>query len=181
MDRADRFCPKCEKSRARVAEMERRNISVHREALMEVTQLRDKLTKRLEMDVLDQAIEEQFSDGNEFFEPIMHLDEDLREILIDILNEKIRCILSLDMSKIAGGRIFGLKLDSADNKKLESKIAQLEDELENMKCKVGNIEDSKDGVESELLKYKHQLEMYQQKFEKQQAASLEAQDRYVVT
>ena len=54
-DRADKFCPKCEKSRAKVTAVEKKNREVHTDALKEVVALRDKLTQRQNMDILDEV------------------------------------------------------------------------------------------------------------------------------
>lgn len=58
-----------------------------------------------ELDVID----------NELFEPLNTLDAELREICIDVVNEKVRRILSVDPSKFKGGKLpFGLRPDKLD-------------------------------------------------------------------
>lgn len=85
---------------------------------------------------------------NELFEPLDTLDEDMREMCIDMINEKVRRILSVDPSKFKGGKLpFGLRADK-DDSGLTLRIAQLEAELEQSKADLANSQEEN----RELLK-----------------------------
>eukprot|EP00930_Biecheleria_cincta_P037335 TRINITY_DN25606_c0_g2_i1.p1 TRINITY_DN25606_c0_g2~~TRINITY_DN25606_c0_g2_i1.p1 ORF type:complete len:1219 (-),score=344.00 TRINITY_DN25606_c0_g2_i1:511-4167(-) len=57
------------------------------------------------------ADQEQLEEmDHELFEPLDQFDDDLKDLMIDAINEKVRRILSLDPSKYKNGRLpFGLK------------------------------------------------------------------------
>jgi len=79
---------------------------------------------------------------NEMFEPLLTLDEDMREICIDIVNEKVRRILSVDPSKFKGGKLpFGLRPDTLDPD--TNRVLQLEAELEQVKSDHEDLQEEK--------------------------------------
>ena len=138
--------------------------------------LRDKVAKRMDMDEVDRALEEQFFDGMEFYEPINHFEKEQRELILDVVNEKIRCILSMDPSKL-GGKIFGLNIGGGGDDKLEGKASELMEQVNVLKNKYAEIEGHKAALLEELEKYKLKLQQYEFKFEKQLAETQKAKDR----
>lgn len=69
---------------------------------------------------------------HELFEPLTTLDKDMQEICIDIVNEKVRRILSVDPTKFKGGKLpFGLRADK-DDSGVRDKLQKLEGEFEQL-------------------------------------------------
>jgi len=63
---------------------------------------------------------------NELYEPLNSFDDDTKEMMIDVVNEKVRRILSLDPAKFVNGKLpFGLRPDT-DDKEEQQKIVDLE-------------------------------------------------------
>ncbi|CAE7688685.1 eryA [Symbiodinium pilosum] len=75
---------------------------------------------------------------NEIFEPLNQFDDDLKDLMIDCITEKVRRILSLDPSKYKNGRLpFGLKPDKGiafgDDEDLEAELERLREQNERLK------------------------------------------------
>jgi len=90
-------------------------------------------------ETLELTLEEKEIDAldHELFEPLDAFDDDMKELLIDCVNEKVRRILTLDPSKFKDGRLpFGLRpetlgLDSSGRiRELMEEIERLKDLLE---------------------------------------------------
>merc|ERR1719247_2472984 len=76
------------------------------------------------------------------FEPLSTLDDEMKEICIDIVNEKVRRILSVDPSKFKGGKLpFGLRPDTLDPD--TNRVLQLEAELEQVKSDHEDLQEEK--------------------------------------
>eukprot|EP00931_Biecheleriopsis_adriatica_P100846 TRINITY_DN76087_c0_g1_i1.p1 TRINITY_DN76087_c0_g1~~TRINITY_DN76087_c0_g1_i1.p1 ORF type:complete len:1146 (+),score=320.18 TRINITY_DN76087_c0_g1_i1:117-3554(+) len=63
-------------------------------------------------DTLDMVADQDQLDemDNELFEPLSQFDPDVQDLMVDVITEKVRRILSLDPSKYKNGRLpFGLK------------------------------------------------------------------------
>lgn len=86
---------------------------------------------------------------NELFEPLNTLDDELREMCIDIVNEKVRAILSVDPSKFKGGKLpFGLRPDNGGD--AGQRILQLEGELEQQKTEYLDLKEANTDLTAQL-------------------------------
>mmetsp|Transcript_72346 Transcript_72346/g.169409 ORF Transcript_72346/g.169409 Transcript_72346/m.169409 type:complete len:1107 (-) Transcript_72346:125-3445(-) len=75
---------------------------------------------------------------NEIFEPLNQFDDDLKDLMIDCITEKVRRILSLDPSKYKNGRLpFGLKphkgIAFGDDVDLEEELQKLREMYDSLK------------------------------------------------
>lgn len=74
---------------------------------------------------------------HEIFEPLNTFDGDMREIMIDTVNEKVRRILTLNASKFKNGKLpFGLKSMPGEGVAGENNIDNLLDELDRMRAEL---------------------------------------------
>lgn len=82
---------------------------------------------------------------NELYEPLHFFDEDQRDVMIDVINDKVRRILRMDPSKWKHGKLpFGLRdetvrqyveqMGGGPDEDLEETVANLKDELEMLKA-----------------------------------------------
>lgn len=91
---------------------------------------------------------------NELFEPLHCIQMSMREVLIDIVNEKVRRILSLDPTKFKNGRLpYGLRpyKNGAKPEQPSGGPKSIED-----------LQDEYDRLKEEYDKLQHQLEMSHQ-------------------
>jgi hypothetical protein len=100
-----------------------------------------------ELDVID----------NEMFEPLNTLDDEMREICIDIVNEKVRRILAVDPSKFKGGKLpFGLRADTLGDD--AQRLIKLEGELDQIKIDLRDMTDDRDSLRQQLEAAKRGIE-----------------------
>eukprot|EP00933_Yihiella_yeosuensis_P016737 TRINITY_DN14184_c0_g1_i1.p1 TRINITY_DN14184_c0_g1~~TRINITY_DN14184_c0_g1_i1.p1 ORF type:complete len:1300 (+),score=351.95 TRINITY_DN14184_c0_g1_i1:140-4039(+) len=87
---------------------------------------------------------------HELFEPLDQFDEDMKDLMIDCINEKVRRILSLDPSKYKNGKLpFGLKPYKGTITPHDDSQA-LEDELNDLKERYETLKEEKMRLESQL-------------------------------
>merc|ERR1719506_61491 len=103
--------------------------------------------------------EEMESMDNELFEPLAAFDEDMTEMLIDIVNYKLRPILLLDPEKFQDGRLpYGLRPNKGDDgevARLQEENAQLkhdkaakEEEINRLKAIIASLRKSLKALET---------------------------------
>merc|ERR1719262_205688 len=87
---------------------------------------------------------------NEMFEPLATLDDEMKEICIDIVNEKVRRILSIDPTKFKGGKLpFGLRPDKLDPDTYQ-RVLQLEGELDILKQEHNELKEAHEDLKTQL-------------------------------
>merc|ERR1719281_2424982 len=112
----------------------------------------DNIPYNMDKDALEQM-------DNEIFEPLNSFDPDMREMMIDAVNEKVRRILYLDPENFKGGKLpFGLRPDGAgagqeELYRLEALIAQLRDELENVKLERDDLINKLEAMRKRLQQF----------------------------
>mmetsp|Transcript_92061 Transcript_92061/g.143573 ORF Transcript_92061/g.143573 Transcript_92061/m.143573 type:complete len:1205 (-) Transcript_92061:119-3733(-) len=74
---------------------------------------------------------------NEVFEPLSCFDDDLKKLLIDVVDEKVKRILLLDPEKFDGRLPYGIKPITSDNEL----IKQLKEENEDLKSNNSALEE----------------------------------------
>jgi len=91
---------------------------------------------------------------NEIFEPLNSFDPDIREMLIDAVNAKVRRILSLDPSKFVNGMLpFGLRPDNETDVE-----AALKAKIRELLAQVDAIEEERNMMKDEVEELKRQIE-----------------------
>lgn len=91
---------------------------------------------------------------HEIFEPLNSFDPDMRELLIDTVNEKVRRILSLDPSKFENGKLpFGLRPDKKSNIEEE-----LEAEIRKLNARIKELEEERDRYKQEAEELRRKIE-----------------------
>mmetsp|Transcript_17611 Transcript_17611/g.40745 ORF Transcript_17611/g.40745 Transcript_17611/m.40745 type:complete len:1278 (+) Transcript_17611:109-3942(+) len=93
---------------------------------------------------------------NELFEPLNSFDDDLKELMINTVNEKVRRILAMDPKKFSNGKLpFGLKPDKIDPGEYD-RVRYLEGELENAKQELievrSQLEEATNKVDAQRLR-----------------------------
>ncbi|CAE7807052.1 eryA [Symbiodinium sp. CCMP2456] len=116
---------------------------------------------------------------NEIFEPLNQFDDDLKDLMIDCITEKVRRILSLDPSKYKNGRLpFGLKphkgLAFADDE------TDLEAELERMRELYERLKEENEQLLRQLEAARAAAERWKQKYLELQNKPAEVQEEKVV-
>merc|ERR550532_401017 len=97
---------------------------------------------------------------HELFEPLDDFDEDMREILIDCVNEKVRRILSLDPSKFQNGKLpFGLRPD-----KMSASEEELEKEIRKLNARIDALEEERDRFRKEAEALRRQIDAMRRRF-----------------
>ncbi|CAK0816249.1 unnamed protein product, partial [Prorocentrum cordatum] len=90
---------------------------------------------------------------HEIFEPILSFDKDQQELMVDLVNEKVRRILTLDPSKWQNGRLpFGLRPDD-----VTPEMANLEAQLASLKGLLKDANDEIAELKGEVLSLSGQL------------------------
>jgi len=112
------------------------------------------------------ANEELETLDHELHEPLNAFDDDIRELLVDVINEKVRRILSMDSSKFKGGRLpFGLRPDKLDPDtyqkvgRLEAEVEQLKDQLEGFRERTEQTENKLDQANRGVAQMRRQKAM----------------------
>lgn len=116
---------------------------------------------------------------NEIFEPLNQFDDDLKDLMIDCITEKVRRILSLDPSKYKNGRLpFGLKphkgIAFADDE------TDLEAELERMRELYERLKEENEQLLRQLEAARAAAERWKQKYLELQNKPAEVQEEKVV-
>lgn len=91
---------------------------------------------------------------NEVFEPLNSFDDDIREMLIDAVNAKVRRILALDPSKFENGKLpFGLRPDGGGDSE-----AELRRQVRELLANLALIAEERDGMKQTIAELLSQLE-----------------------
>lgn len=143
-------CSVCPKTEHRLQDVETRFLTSQKDSLKEISVLRKKIRmfegqaeslKKLcreggganvedamkEAISKDKELDMKVGGDNQLYEPIMAFEESTRDIMISIINEKVRTILTMDQSAFSGGKLpFGMVALPAEE--LAVKCEQLENE-----------------------------------------------------
>ncbi|CAJ1413965.1 unnamed protein product [Effrenium voratum] len=99
---------------------------------------------------------------NEICEPLNQFDDDLKDLMMDVITEKVRRILSLDPSKYKNGRLpFGLKPHKGLNLGEE---VDLEEELEKLQDMVDRLKEENEQLNRQLEAARAAADRWKQKY-----------------
>ncbi|CAE8660515.1 unnamed protein product, partial [Polarella glacialis] len=100
---------------------------------------------------------------NELFEPLDQFDPDEKDFMIDVINEKVRRILSLDASKYKNGRLpFGLK--AYKGAAMQDEGVDVEEELSNLREMLQRESQERTTMQSQLEAARNLANSWKQKF-----------------
>jgi len=101
--------------------------------------------------VTDEALVQMDS---ELYEPLSSFDDEMKELMIDCINAKVRRILSLDPNNFQNGKLpFGLRPDNKSD--LEE---ELEAEIRRLKTLIAELEQENDMAKSEVEDLRSKVE-----------------------
>merc|ERR1712176_807107 len=95
---------------------------------------------------LDFTEEEADAMDNEVFEPLAVFDDDMKEVLIDVVNEKVQRILLLNPDKFQNRLPYGLRGNISD----DDYIKQLREELQAIKEINGELKNENHRLKQQL-------------------------------
>merc|ERR1719265_2614355 len=110
---------------------------------------------------LDVTEEQEEAMDTELFEVLNEYDEDMREMLIDVVNEKVRRLLLLDTTKFEGGKLpFGIREERSNSeliremekmrRQFQEMIQALEGQLKDLGLKLETTEAQKAKLKADL-------------------------------